>query len=679
MVSLVIVESPNKVKKIQEYLGDSFKVAASVGHVRDLDGKELSVDLETFRPTYHPTERGGEILSRLGGLVKGADAVYLATDPDREGEAIAWHLAEALRLKNPHRVTFGEITQAGVAKGMSGVRKIDLALVAAQEGRRVIDRLVGWLVSPRLSRALGSNEAAGRVQAPALRIVVEREEAIRAFKPTDHFRVVTKFDGWGAAWVPTAEDGAEDASEEDSAASEDSGVQVEEGEKGARILVTDRRRAEAAASASPHKVVSVKSTPAVENPAAPFSTASLQQAASKSLNMKPSEVAKVSQALFEAGVITYHRTDSVNISDEAMLGLKGELAARGVKAVDQRREFRSKEGAQEGHEAIRPTDPAARPEFDDRAQARLYQLILLRTLASQAAACRVEKTSVLLDAEGTGRTYRFAANGRRIIDAGWRALYSDGGAEVEGDVLPAISEGQELRGKSEVLEARTRPPGRYTEAALIGQLERQGIGRPSTYAAILEKIEERGYWEFEKKALRPTERGIAVISAQRGRFSHADLTFTRQVEGLLDQVAAGKRQYIDVVRPYHARLEGELAAFVAAQPVVKCPKCGVGEFRRIRSGEVTFWGCSDRDGCKHSANDDNGKPAAAIVCKACGKGSMRRMSGSKGPFWSCSAYPACKESAPDDKGRPGVRGAADRKGKPDKAVVGKKKFSVTVR
>jgi DNA topoisomerase-1 len=678
MMKLVIVESPNKVKSISKYLGDGYKVAASVGHVRDLDGKDLSIDLETFKPKYYPTDRGAEILERLGGLVKNAYEVFLATDPDREGEAIAWHLAQALKLKDPSRVTFGEITKAGVAKGMAGVRRIDLDLVAAQEGRRVIDRLVGWLVSPRLSRALGSNEAAGRVQAPALRIVVEREEAIRAFRATDHFRVVTKFDGWSAAWVPTAEDGAEDTSEEDSAASEDSGVQEEGGEKGSRILVTDRKRAEAAAAASPHKVVSVRSVPATENPAAPFTTASLQQAASRSLNIKPSEVAAVSQTLFEKGLITYHRTDSANISDDAMPGLQAELAARGVKAVEKRREFRSKEGAQEGHEAIRPTDPAARPEFDDRAQARLYNLILLRTLASQAAACRVEKTSVLLDAEGDGQTFRFAASGRRIIDAGWRALYSDGGAEVEGDVLPKIVQGEELRGKSEVIEARTKPPGRYTEAALIGVLERQGIGRPSTYSAILTKIEERGYWELEKKALKPTERGSAVIKAQRGAFSHADLTFTKQVEALLDQVAAGKRAYIDVVKPYHARLEGELAAFVAAQPVVKCPKCGIGEFRRLRKGEVAFWACSDRDDCGHSANDNNGKPAEAIICGACGKGNMRRMSGSKGPFWSCSAYPVCKETAPDDGGKPGKRGE-QKGGVASKAKAGAKSGSAADR
>jgi DNA topoisomerase-1 len=681
-MKLVIVESPNKIAAIKKYLGPDYDVAASVGHVRDLHPTDLSVDRETFEARYYPSEQGAQVLEKLRPKVRAASEVLLATDPDREGEAIAWHVAEELHLKDPKRITFTEITQAAVQKALLRPRKLDMNLVQAQECRRVIDRLVGWDVSPVLSRALEKQASAGRVQVPALRIVVEREEAIRAFKPVDYFKVTVTFSPgpseWKAAWEPVDADGQADTSEIDGAEIEDAGAEVDES-AAKRILVVDRAKAESAARATPHRVISVVEKRVDELPPAPFNTASLIQAASKRLGMKPKAVADASQALFAAGLITYHRTDSTNIAEDAFPAIVEALSERGVEPAAQRRTFKIAKGAQEGHEAIRPTNPSGKVSLDDRAHQGLYDLICERTLASQARACTAMRTTIRLEAKDGDVVHGYVTRGRRVEVMGWKALTMDDTTGVD-TLSVRVSEGDVFSGVSEVSKASTTPPGRYTEASLTGELERRGIGRPATYASILQMIDDRGYWETVKKKLEPTEFGFAAIRAQRGMFSHADLDFTRGIEGLLDKVAAGAKSYLDVVKPYSGRLDQEIANFRKANPGRTCPKCGQGAFQRWRrkkdsekSPDQFFWACSDREGCNFFADDVDGKPfkdPGPIPCPKCAKGQFRRLYSKerKGHFWGCSDRDGCNHMLPDDNGKPGKRreqkgaGAARAKG-----------------
>ena len=531
---LLILESPGKVKKVQEILGSGWKVAASVGHVRDLPIKEMGVTGPDFKPKYVPTDRGKDVLSRLAGLVKNVEAVYLATDPDREGEAIAWHLQDALKLKDAKRVTYAEITEKAIKTALDAPRSIDMALVAAQEGRRVLDRFCGYMVSGPLSNMAGEKLSAGRVQSPAVRLVVEREREIQDFRSTTHYGAELSFenvdnitDGWKATWLvkPWLEDGQE--------------------------YLLDKALAEKAAALRSLEVVDCKESESRSAPPAPFTTSSLQQAASNALKFTPKQTMQLAQRLYEQGAITYMRTDSPNLSQDAVDAIRAFCEGQGWPLVEKPRSWKSKEGAQEAHEAIRPTHIEVEEAGETADEKALYRLIRLRSLASQLEDVVYAVRVLQLAADLDGKQALFEAKGRTLLSQGWKVLTAgDATADDVEDAtepenpVPAMKPGTRptaLTGT--VLTKKTKPAARFTEASLISELEKRGIGRPSTYAAILDTIMSRGYVKTEKRFLTPTPLGVMVVDSLHGNFSFVEYEFTRIMEQALDDIAAGKADY----------------------------------------------------------------------------------------------------------------------------------------
>ena len=553
-VKLMIVESPNKIRKIREILGAGWDVAASVGHIRDLPIKDLGIEMPGYRPQYEMSSRGADVVKGLRARVAKAEAVYLATDPDREGEAIAWHLVQALKLKKPFRVSFDAITPEVIRRAMASPRTVDAALVHAQEARRVLDRLVGYQVSPVLSRqAARRGLSAGRVQSPAVRLVVEREREIEAFREVRHFGAELSFtgDSWRAQWetAPYLKEIA--------------------GERERYIL--DEALAARAAACRECTVLSSANRLQKQPPPPPFTTSTLLQAASVRLRWKPDVTAQVAQKLFEAGLITYHRTDSQNFSAEALQEVRDYAGDRGLPVPDRARSWRARGNAQEAHEAIRPTHFPAEQAGEDPSQQALYRLIWLRAVASQLADAEWSVNTTRLSARQGEEAFTFRAEGRVLQAPGWKALTARDDAEedeekAEGDgKVPVLAVETAARAESgRVLHKKTEPPKRYTQATLIKKLESIGIGRPSTYSAILKNVQVRGYLEDEEKYLRPTELGYVVVDALLTRFSFVEYEFTRALEQQLDDIAEGKAEYLAVVSAADARLQSELMALGSA-------------------------------------------------------------------------------------------------------------------
>ena len=584
---LLIVESPGKVKKIQGFLGSDWQVAASVGHVRDLPVKEMGIAPPDFILQYVPTDRGKEVLAKLAALVKKADVVILATDPDREGEAIAWHLADALKLKEFQRATFSEITEKAVRAALAAPRPLDMALVKAQDARRALDRFCGYMVSGPLSSQAGEKLSAGRVQSPALRLIVEREREIKDFTSVTHYGAELTFeqvdnitDGWKAAWVtkPYLSEGQE--------------------------YLTDKALAEKAASIRSLEVLDCQESESRFAPPPPFTTSSLQQAASNALKFTPKKTMELAQKLYEAGVITYHRTDSPNLSHEAIEAIRALAESTGWPLPDAPRTWKAKGGAQEAHEAVRPTrfeNTAAGESEDEKA---LYALIRLRALASQLADALYSSRVLRLGADLDGKEAIFEARGRVLLAPGWKVLLQEDAAEESEaepeNPVPAMKPGGRVTALSgNVLTKKTKPAPRYTDAALVRELEKLGIGRPSTYAAILDTIQSRGYVALEKRQLVSTPLGEKLIDALARRFSFADNSFTSSMEQALDDIASGKAEYRAVVSAAYEKLHGELAAFLKATGKT-CSKCGKAMVRRVKPGKggYDFWGCSGYPDCK---------------------------------------------------------------------------------
>ncbi len=595
---LLILESPGKVKKVQEILGPGWKVAASVGHVRDLPVKEMGVAAPDFKPQYIPTDRGKDVLSRLAGMVKNAEEVFLATDPDREGEAIAWHLKDALKLKDAKRVTYTEITEAAIRAALSDPRSIDMALVAAQEGRRVLDRFCGYMVSGPLSNATGEKLSAGRVQSPAVRLVVDREKEIKAFSSTTHYGAELTFenvdnitDGWRAAllvkpWLP------------DSAAGQE--------------YLLDKSLAEKAAALRALDVLDCKESESRTAPPAPFTTSTLQQAASSSLKFTPKQTMQLAQRLYEQGAITYMRTDSPNLSQEAVHAIRAYCETKGWPLVETPRTWKSKEGAQEAHEAIRPTHIEIEDAGETADEKALYRLIRLRSLACQLEDAVYAVRTLQLGAEMDGKQALFEAKGRTLLSQGWKVLADqengpDEGAE-EGEKeplnpVPAMKPGTKATALTgTVTTKKTKPAARFTEASLIRELEKRGIGRPSTYAAIIDTISSRKYVTTEKRFLVPTPLGEKIVSGLCGHFSFIEYDFTRTMEQSLDDIAEGKAEYRTVIASAHDQLSREVQEFAKATGKV-CEKCGKPMIHRVKKpgkdgkGGYDFWGCTGWPEC----------------------------------------------------------------------------------
>ena len=550
-LKLMIVESPNKVKKIRSILGSGWDVAASVGHIRDLPVKNLGITMPGYQPQYELSGRGADVVKTLKARVAKANEIYLATDPDREGEAIAWHLAQALKLKRPHRVSFDAITPEVIRRALEKPRTVDQHLVHAQEARRVLDRLVGYQVSPVLSRQTSRRGlSAGRVQSPAVRLVVDREREIEAFVEVRHFGAELSFDknAWRAQW--------------------ETAPFLKKGEK----YILDEALAKRAAACRDCSVLASSNKLAKQPPPPPFTTSTMLQAASVRLRWKPDMTAQVAQRLFEAGLITYHRTDSQNFSAEAIKEVRAYAAKQNLPLPASARGFRSRGNAQEAHEAIRPTHFASEHAGEDSAQQQLYRLIWLRAVASQLADAEWSVNTTRLQSKNGEETFTFKAEGRTLAKPGWKALTMKDDAEEDDEAdpessgrVPVLPAGEKVRAEDgRVLHKKTQPPPRYTQATLIKKLESMGIGRPSTYPAILKNIQTRGYIEDSAKYLRPTELGSLVVDALTKRFSFLEYEFTRDLEQQLDDIAEGKAEYLTVVSAADERLQKELAALGGA-------------------------------------------------------------------------------------------------------------------
>lgn len=584
--TLVVVESPSKAKKIGQMLGANFIVQASGGHIRDLPTRpgENGYDPETLQPTYEVTERGKDSVKYLKAKLESCDQVLLATDPDREGEAISWHVAEVLKIKNRQRVKFHEITESAIKKAVETPAPLDSKLVRAQEARRVIDRLVGWMVSNPLSRLIGERASAGRVQSPALGLVVERERQIKAFVKEQNFGAEIDLGGWIAAWVP--------------------------GEK-----CKNRAEAERASAVKTFRVVDYVERDEAETPPPPFDTALLQQAASVTLKIDPEGTMKIAQRLFEAGLITYHRTDEANLSEEAFQMIVDFAKPKGLPTIPARRKFKSAAGAQEAHEAIRPTHfDADISELADDEKA-LYGLIFKRAVACQLSDAVYAVRRIKLN--GDDMTY--TAVGRVVKTSGWRALgvaaevEEDEKEEIPENPIPSLSVGDVIAPKSgKVTESWTRAPSRYTKASLVKTLKALGIGRPATYAPSVDGIEKKGYVALQNRHIVPTPLAEKIYDALKGKFKFIEVDFTKRLEEALDAIHAGTRSYEDVVHSMHEVLKAELLAIGvvhsdknreqpkpaidAAGEVVKCPKCGKKMIQRT-SARGSFLGCSAYPKC----------------------------------------------------------------------------------
>ncbi len=561
---LLIVESPAKAKTIGKYLGSDYKVVASVGHVRDLPKSNKSaIDIDGgFIPHYVISPGKEKIIDEIRFLAKNASEVLLATDPDREGEAIAWHIKEAVGLKKPQRVVFHEITEGAVREAVLHPRLIDEDLRKAQEARRVLDRLVGYDLSGLIWKKVRYGLSAGRVQSPALRIIMEREREIRAFIPVQYF-------------VLKAEVETQKSKEHISLAC----TEEPSSKEAADAIVK-------AAKAGAWHVIDVEESEVKRSPKPPFITSTLQQAATSRLGFSPSRTMSLAQKLYEAGHITYMRTDSTNLSKIAVAESMKVIEAQFGKGYAEARTFASKsKNAQEAHEAIRPSHAGVEAAGGNDDEKKLYRLIRARTLASQMTDAKLARTKIIanIDDAAAKGVSDFAVVGSRVIFDGW--LKADPDARGEDVELPKVSAKDALKLLDLVSDEKwTEPPGRYTEAGLVKELEKRGIGRPSTYASIMRTLEEREYVQKVNKALVPTDTGDVVSSFLEQYFpSYISDDFTAEMEDKLDDIAVGKAEYkktlTDFYGPFHKDVASKEKLAKAtnlgdADPQFKCPKCG---------------------------------------------------------------------------------------------------------
>ena len=595
-MKLVIVESPAKAKTIEKYLHDidksgKYSVRASVGHVRDLPkSNKKAIDIPAgFVPHYEVVPGKAKVIAELKELAKKADDVILATDPDREGEAIAWHIEEELRGKSKKkfdRIVFHEITKDAIEEAIKHPRKIDEHLLAAQEARRVLDRLVGYDLSGLIWKKVRYGLSAGRVQSPALRILMEREREIRVFVPETYYTIT--------AHTKTGKKDALDL------------ICVEE--------PRDKKEAEKiiAAAKAGLTVADVNETEAKRAARAPFTTSTLQQAASSRLGFSPARTMQTAQRLYEAGLITYMRTDSVNLGAPARASILGQVEKQFGKAYAQPHTFKTQsKNAQEAHEAIRPTDIRKESAGHTPEQKKLYELIWRRTISSQMADAKILRTKILADTSDSSTSSEqakipaFAANGSRVIFDGW--LKADPAARGEDVELPEVKAGEKL----EVLdvtseEKQTTPPPRYSEAGLVRELEKRGIGRPSTYASIIKTLQDRGYVVKEGRTLMPTDVGDVVSTFLEKNFAdYISDTFTAEMEDELDEIAEGKREYVKTLKDFYGPFTKELKAKSTAEKITDlgpapkefpCPVCGSPMVYKLSRGGK-FMSCSRFPDC----------------------------------------------------------------------------------
>lgn len=654
MSKLIIVESPSKIKTIKKTLGSGYTVMASKGHVRDLPKSKLGVDIEhDFKPQYINMSDKKDLIKELKEAAANSDGVLLATDPDREGEAISWHLAHllALDLNEPNRVAFNEITESGVKAGIAAPHKIDLNLVDAQQARRVLDRIVGYKLSPFLWKKVKSGLSAGRVQTVALRLIVEREREIEKFNSEEYWSVDAKLLA-GTKSFKAALYGFADGKKIDVIPN------AEEADK----IVSELSGAEYIVSA-------LKKGTRKKQPAPPFITSTLQQEASRKLGFTGQRTMRIAQQLYEGvdvpgagttGLITYMRTDSLRISEEARAAAYKYITGRYGKEYlpEKPRYFKTKSGAQDAHEAIRPTSIGFTPESVKDAltaeQYKLYKLIWERFIASLMEVC-VQNT---VNADITAGDYLFKASGYSVKFDGFTVLYEEGKDDdsAEGGALPEMKTGDRLKLKELTPNQHfTQPPARYTEPTLIKALDENGIGRPSTYAPILSNILGRDYIEREKKSLKPTNLGMVVSDLMVEYFDKiVDVKFTAGLEKQLDEIGAGKRGWVDTIKDFYKdfdklykkaedSLEGKRVKVPDEETDVICDKCG--RKMVVKSGRFgKFLACPGYPECKNTKplpEDEVKQP-----CPKCGGKLVKKTSKKGKKFYGCSNYPDCDFAAP---------------------------------
>lgn len=649
MSNLVIVESPAKAKTIKKYLGKDFEVVASMGHVRDLPSARLSVDVKKdFAPRYEIIKGKEKLVDELKKLAGKSDKVYLATDPDREGEAISWHLAYILGLdmNDTNRVEFNEITKSGVENGMDNPRAVNIDLVNAQQARRILDRLVGYKLSPFVSQKIRRGLSAGRVQSVAVRIIVDRENEIRAFVPEEYWSIDAKFIPKGARKAFSAAFyGSSDGKK----------IEIKSKEQADKIL--------GELDGAEYTVTKVKNGTRKKSPVPPFITSTLQQEASRKLSFQSRRTMRVAQELYEGvdidgigatGLITYMRTDSLRVSAEAMREAADYISNKYGKNYlpVKPRYFKSRNNAQDGHEAIRPTSVSLTP---DRVKAnltsdqyKLYKLIWERFLASQMADCIQKTTQVDIEAND----YLFKASGYRVDFDGFTVLYVESRDEAEAKTseLPALEKDMPLKLKEITPNQHfTQPPARFTEASLIKALEEYGIGRPSTYAATITTIVSREYVKREGKTLHPTELGEALANLMKERFPKiVNVKFTAQMEQDLDTVENGDVEWVALLNQFYgdfektlkkakADMEGVKIQLKEDQTDIVCDKCG--KMMVVKVGRYgKFIACPGWPECKNIIPYTE---KVGVSCPDCGSDVIIRRTKKGKIFYGCSSFPKC--------------------------------------
>ncbi|MFA9262294.1 MAG: type I DNA topoisomerase [Undibacterium sp.] len=643
-MKLLIVESPSKAKTIEKYLDGEYKVVASIGHIRDLPkSNKAAIDIKAgFVPNYIISPGKEAVVESIKKLAKKSSTVLLATDPDREGEAIAWHLAITCGLKKPSRVLFYEITPAAVKEAIAHPRPLDENLRKAQEARRVLDRLVGYDLSGLIWKKLRYGLSAGRVQSPALHILALREKEIQTFIPEVFFQFTGNFTNTlrNALTLTHTTDSRPKAAEEN--AKKEAAEIVERGKQ------------------STWTIEDVKETPAKRSPYAPFTTSTLQQTASSRLGFAPSRTMKTAQKLYEAGYITYMRTDSTNLNKEAVANILTLVEKTYGKTAVMPRVFKTKsKNAQEAHEAIRPTHIDLKIYGRTDEEKKLYALIRSRTIASQMADAEILRTKISARASDT-IVPLFSMTGSIVVSPGW--LAEDTAARGEDTELPKVTVGEKLTLVSlESEEKWTEPPKRYTEAGLVKELEKRGIGRPSTYASIIQTIQTRGYVEKEGRTLIPTETGLVVDDFLSLHFAEfVSDSFTAEMEDQLDEIADGKREYLKTLKDFYGPFSKEVKSkdklekmsnLGEAPKEMRCPVCGGDMIIKLgRTGK--FYSCSRFPECTGALTLEGkvveGPKATGEKCPQCEKGELVEREGRFGKFVACSNYPKCKYVKKDD-------------------------------
>ncbi len=646
---LIIVESPTKARTIKKFLPSRFAVKASVGHVRDLPKSTLGVDVEhDFTPKYLTIKGKGEVIKELRGAVKTASEVYLATDPDREGEAIAWHLAELLKLPEPKRIELHEITKEAALAAIKHPHHIDMDRVNAQQARRILDRLVGYKISPLLWSKVRSGLSAGRVQSVAVKLIVDREREIEAFVPTEYWTIAALLasvrEALGAGPLAFSADLVS--------------------HRGEKIEIADAAKADAILrdlDGAAYRIASIKRREVRRNPPPPFTTSTLQQEASRRLKMRVRRAMQVAQSLYEGvdlggsegtvGLITYMRTDSTRISDQARAAARAFIVETYGEQFHGGRLYRVREGAQDAHEAIRPTSVLRSPDrlagVLKRDELRLYVLVWERFVASQMSPALFDQTIVDVEA----RDYGFRATGTVMRFPGFTRVYDESREDdaAKGRArLPDLADGEDLTLlRLESKQHFTEPPPRFTEAALVKALEDNGIGRPSTYSTIVETVQARGYVTQQDRRFMPTAIGAAVNDLLVEHFPKiVNLAFTAQMEGDLDKVAEGHEDWVGLLRRFYGPFESELEQAQKKLPRLElrdeptdeiCPNCG--RPMVIKHGRFgKFISCSGYPECKTT------KPIVketGATCPKCDGAVVERRSRKGRLFYGCANYPKC--------------------------------------